>query len=76
MAIPGFDDLAEACSWGPFDDGDGIVEVGFGLANTAIGFEAEVRKAIESIQEVDIFWGDTRETKLATLRCVRASENA
>ena len=30
------------------------------------------RETVQTLQEVNIFWGDTRETKLATLRCVRA----
>ena len=30
------------------------------------------RETVKTLQEVNIFWGDTRETKLATLRCVCA----
>ena len=76
LALPGFDDLAASDGYGQFDDGEGIVGVEFGLVHSAIDFDGDVREAIESIQEVDIFWGDTRETRLATVPCVRASENA
>jgi len=34
------------------------------------------RETVKSLQEVNVFWGDSREAKLADLRCDRAPENA
>ena len=32
------------------------------------------REIVKTLESVSIFWGDTKETKLATVPCVRASE--
>lgn len=72
LALPGFEELVDSRAYGQCDDG--IAEVSFALADSGPGFGDEVREAIKSIQEVDIFWGDRREQKLATLPCNQAEE--
>lgn len=69
LALPGFDDLIESDGYGRFDDGDGIIGMSFGLANSSIGFNQEIRNAIGSLDVVEVFWGDGRENQLATLPC-------
>lgn len=74
LALPGFDQFVSSDGYGQYDDADGIVCVSFGLANSAIGFDDDVREAIESMQDVEIYWGDNRERKLATVACTRLPE--
>ena len=69
LALPGFDDLVESDGYGRFDDGDGIIGMSFGLANSAIGFDQDVRDAIHSLEAVEVFWGDERKHQLAKLPC-------
>jgi hypothetical protein len=80
LEVPGYDELLQAPAYGPFEGG---LELSFGLVDLAssLGFNADrarewMQETVGTLQEVNIFWGNTRETKLATLRCVRASENA
>ena len=56
------------------DDGDGIIGVSFGLANSAIGFDDDIREAIKSMTDVEIFWGEDRGRKLATVPCEHADD--
>ncbi len=59
-------------------------KLGFALLELAasLGFEADLareewrRETVNTLQEMNIYWGNTRETKLATLRCVPASRSA
>ena len=67
LALPGFDDLVTSDACGELDDG--IADVSFGLANSAIGFGDDVREAVKALREVDVFWGDGRDRKLTTLPC-------
>jgi len=71
LALPGFDKLVESASHSG-QTADGTVAMGFGLAGSRLGFDDDVREAIKSIQEVDIFWGNSRERKLATVPCERS----
>lgn len=69
LSLPGFEDLVSSDGYGQFDDGDGVMGVSFGLANSSIGFNDGVREAIKSTHDVDIFWGEDRANKLATVPC-------
>jgi len=70
LVLPGFEDLIEPAGHSG-QTADGIVEVYYCLGNS-IDFDDDVREAIKSIQEVDIFWGKSRERKLATVPCERS----
>ena len=77
LEVPGYDELLRASAYGQFEGG---FELSFGLGDLgpSLGFDGDRcrewrRETVQTLQEVNIFWGDTRETKLATLRCVRAS---
>lgn len=67
LALPGFDDLVGSDAYGKL--ADEVVVVSFGLVNSTIGFSDDVCDAVKSLQEVEMFWGDGRERKLATLPC-------
>ncbi len=69
LALLEFDELVASDGYAQYDDGDGIVGMSFGLTNSPIGFDDEVREAIKSILDVEVFWGEGRERKLATLPC-------
>lgn len=69
LALPGFDELASSDGYGQFDDGEGIIGLSFGLANSAIGFDDSTRESIMSLQDVEMYWGEGREKKLATVPC-------
>lgn len=73
LALTGFDELVSSDGCGQFDDGDGVVGIYFGLANSAIGFDDEIREAIKSMQDVEVFWGEDWERKLATVPCDQES---
>lgn len=67
LALPEFEELVKSDAYGQCDGGN--VDVSFGLANSGPGFGNDVREAIKSLRDVDIFWGEGRERRLATLPC-------
>jgi len=76
LEVPGYDGLLRAPAYSQVEGG---FELSFALGDLgpSLGFDGERcrewrRETVQTLQEVNIFWGDTRETKLATLRCVRA----
>ena len=76
LEVPGYEELLRASAYEQFEGG---FELSFGLGDLgpSLGFDRDRcrewrRETVQTLQEVNIFWGDTRETKLATLRCVRA----
>jgi hypothetical protein len=80
LEVPGQDELLSAPAHGPFEGG---IELSFGLVDLAssLGLNADrarewMQETAGTLQEVNVFWGNSRETKLATVRCVRAPENA
>ncbi len=80
LEVPGYDELLRAPAYGQVEGG---FELSFALGDLgpSLGFDGDRcrewrRETVQTLQEVNVFWGDTRETKLATLRCMRASESA
>ena len=80
LEVPGYDELLRASAYGQFEGG---LEVSFviGDLGPGLGFDEDRcrewrRETVQTLQEVNVFWEDTRETKMATLRCMRASEIA
>ena len=80
LEVPGYDEMLRSLAYDNLEDG---FELGFALLELASSLGFDLDRALEwrhetvnTLQEVNIFWGNTRETKLASLRCVRASGNA
>jgi hypothetical protein len=80
LEVPRYDELLDAPGYGQFEGG---FELSFPLAELAasLGFDADRsrewrRETVKTLEEVNIYWGNTRETKLATLRCVPAPRSA
>ena len=80
LEVPGYDERLQASSHSPFEGGS---ELGFGLVDLAssLGLDADrarewMQETVGTLQEASMFWGDAGQTKLATLPCVRAPENA
>jgi hypothetical protein len=77
LEVPGCDQLLDVQY---HVETEGGVELGFALAGMS-GLDGDRdsewrRELVKALENVSIFWGNTRETKLATVPCVRGSENA
>jgi hypothetical protein len=66
LLLPGLEQLIESDAYGYC--GDGIAEISFAPGNSGIRFD-DVRETIMSIRDVEIFWCEGRNNKLATLPC-------
>jgi len=78
LEVPGYDDLLYAEGYGLFEGG---LEVGFGPLGLLVSLDYDarhewMRETAKALQDVNLYWGKRRETKLATVPCVRASEDA
>jgi hypothetical protein len=71
LALPSFDELIAPDGYGQFDDGNGVIGMSFGLANSSIGFDQEVRNTIATLEVVEVVWDDGRRHQLVTLPCER-----
>lgn len=77
LEVPGCDELLHVFAHGEIEGG---FELSFSLTGMS-GLDGDRDRqwrgqVAETLQEVSIVWGATRETRLATVPCVRASENA
>ena len=76
LEVPGCDKLLKSDAYGEIESG---FEFCFSLAGMS-GLDGDGdrewrRELVKTLENVSVFWGDARETKLATVPCVRASEN-
>ena len=76
LEVPGYDELLSASAYGQVEGG--FVHC-FGLGDLASCLDFDTNRArkewqretANTLQKVNIYWGDSRETKLATVPCVR-----